>query len=125
MNGTDRRRTKALRNGKAAETAAVVFLRCKGYRILARRYRVDGGEIDIVAGKHDTIVFVEVKTRQTLAQALVAITPTKRLRLSRAARVWLAVNPRAAGATLRGDAVYIAPWRWPRHHVAAIELDIG
>jgi len=37
----------------------------KGYRILARNYRVRGGELDIVAGKRETLVFVEVKFRKS------------------------------------------------------------
>ena len=49
----------------------------------------------------------------------------KRRRISRAARVWLARNPWAAGATLRGDAVFVAPRRLPRHLGAAYRLDIN
>jgi putative endonuclease len=100
-------------------------LRLAGYRILARRYRVKGGEIDIVARRGDAIAFIEVKARPTLDEAMTAIDAVKRRRISRAARFWLAANPWAAALTLRGDAVYLAPWRWPRHVIAAVELDIG
>jgi putative endonuclease len=106
-----------------AERAAIILLRLKFYSILARRYRIRGGEIDFVARRGDTIAFVEVKARSSLEEARSAITPVKRRRLSRAARVWLAANPYAAGFTLRGDAVFVAPWRWPRHLPAAIELE--
>jgi len=34
-------------------------------------------------------------------------------------------NPWSAPLTWRGDAVYLAPWRWPRHEIAVIELDLG
>jgi putative endonuclease len=37
--------------------------------------------------------------------------------------VWLARNPWASAATLRGDAVFVAPGRLPRHLVAAYTLD--
>jgi putative endonuclease len=124
--GSDRqKRRRALGHGHRAEMIAALYLRLKGYQILARGFRVDGGEIDLVAKRADTIAFVEVKLRPTLTEALMAIDATKRRRMSRAARVWLAANPWAAALTFRGDAVALAPWHWPRHVHAAIELDIG
>ena len=120
-----RTREQAHRQGIFAERIAVVVLRLKGYHILACRYRVRDGEIDIVARRGDAIAFVEVKVRPTLDEARTAIDFVKRRRISRAAKTWLASNPWAAPLTWRGDAVYIAPWRWPRHEIAAIELDLG
>ncbi|MDQ6703998.1 MAG: YraN family protein [Pseudomonadota bacterium] len=118
-------REQAHRHGILAERIAVVVLRLKGYHILARRYQVRGGEIDIVARRPDTIAFVEVKVRPTLDEARTAIDFVKRRRISRAAKTWLASNPWAAPLTWRGDAIFIAPWCWPRHEIAAIELDLG
>ncbi|WP_026606448.1 YraN family protein [Methylocapsa acidiphila] len=118
-------RRRAHGRGLLAERVAAVALRLRGYRILACRYKVKGGEIDIVARRGDAVVFVEVKARQTLDDAMDAIDFVKRRRMSRAARFWLAANPWAAALTLRGDAVYLAPWRWPRHLIAAVELDLG
>jgi putative endonuclease len=122
LRSADERRA-AHGQGMLAERAAIILLRLKFYSILARRYRIRGGEIDIIARRGDTIAFIEVKARPSLEEARNAITPAKRSRLSRAARVWLAANPYAAGFTLRGDAVFVAPWRWPRHLPAAIELE--
>jgi putative endonuclease len=102
-----------------------MILRVKGYRILACRYCVREGEIDIVARRGDTVAFVEVKVRPTLDEARTAIDLGKRRRISRAAKTWLASNPWAAPLTWRGDAVYLAPLRWPRHEIAAFELDLG
>jgi hypothetical protein len=50
-----RNRKKAHGLGILAERFAIVLLRLNGYRILACRYRVQGGEIDIVArrARHD------------------------------------------------------------------------
>jgi|ERR1700691_5779757 putative endonuclease len=121
--GANRRR--ALLSGRRAEGAAALFLQLKGYRILARRFCVNGGEIDLIARKFDAIVFVEVKIRPTLIEAMLSIDARKRRRMSRAANVWLAANPWAARLTLRGDAIYLAPWRLPRHVIAALPLDIG
>ncbi len=122
---SEKRRRDALASGRRAEAAAALYLRLKGYRILARRYCVKGGEIDLIARKFDAIAFVEVKVRPTLAEAMIAIDARKRQRMSRAASVWLAAHPWAARLTLRGDAIYLAPWRRPRHGIATVALDIG
>ncbi len=117
-----RRRAHAF--GLRAEAIAALLMRLKGYRVLARRFVVSGGEIDIVAQRGRTIAFVEVKARDSIDAAASAIVEAKRRRISRAARVWLARNPWAAGATLRGDAVFVAPRRLPRHLGAAYRLDL-
>ena len=122
--GRDLSRVKSHLFGLRAETLAAVLLRLKGYRILARRYRAAGGEIDIIAFRHGVVAFVEVKGRPTLDEALSAIEAQKRRCISRAARAWLARNGWAATRVLRGDAVYVAPWRWPQHRMAAVPLDL-
>lgn len=119
------RRVSAHLFGLRAETLAAVVLTLKGYRIVARRFQASGGEIDLIAFRGDAVAFVEVKARPTLDEALSAIEWQKRQRISRAARAWLSRNPWAMGRVLRGDAVYVAPWRWPMHVVAAMELDLG
>ena len=49
------------------EDAAERLLVRKGYQIIARNYRAPGGEIDIIAGDKEFIVFAEVKTRNSLS----------------------------------------------------------
>jgi putative endonuclease len=110
--------------GLRAEWIAAVWLSIKGYRVLDRRFSVGGGEIDIVARRGNVVAFVEVKARGDLGAAAVAISETKRRRISLAARVWLTRNPWAMQATLRGDAIFVAPGRLPRHLPAAYMLDI-
>lgn len=106
-----------------AEWIAALWLIAKGYRVLARRFVVRGGEIDLVVQRGETIVFVEVKARGDLDEAAESLNATKRRRLCWAARVWLTQNPWAAGSTLRGDAVFIAPGRLPRHAHEAYTLN--
>ncbi|MBO0733233.1 MAG: YraN family protein [Methylocapsa sp.] len=118
-------RRRANFQGELAERLAALVLVLKGYRILARRYRAKGGEIDIIARRAGTVAFVEVKIRPTLDEARDSIAEVKRRRISRTARAWLASNPWAAALTWRGDAIFIAPWRLPHHEIAVIELDIG
>jgi putative endonuclease len=117
-------RRRAYLFGLRAEQIAALLMRLKGYRVLARRFAVSGGEIDLVVQRGRTIAFVEVKARDDLDAAASAISEAKRRRISRAARVWLARNPWAASATLRGDAVFVAPRRLPRHLGAAYRLDV-
>ncbi|MDE2017343.1 MAG: YraN family protein [Hyphomicrobiales bacterium] len=124
MDAPDRRRA-AHRFGLGAERIAGLWLTLKGYRVIDRRVRLADGEIDLVATRGDTIAFVEVKARATLEEAMEAITPRKRRRISRAAAAWLARHPASAGMTGRGDAVFLAPWRRPRHVAAAFELELG
>jgi putative endonuclease len=119
----DRRRATFLR-GRFAERVALVILVLKGYRLLARRYSASGGEIDLIVKRGDTIAFVEVKARDVMDNALIAIGAQKRERFSRAARAWISRNRWAAGKTLRADAVFVAPGRWPRHLVGAFEMEM-
>jgi len=51
--------------GKIGENAALVFLKERGYKILGTNIRTPFGELDIIAGMGDFIIFVEVKTRAT------------------------------------------------------------
>jgi putative endonuclease len=111
--------------GLRAETVAAAWLRIKGYRVLARQYRVSGGEVDIIAKRGETIAFVEVKARHAMEDALLAITPLKLRRIRIAAARWLARNPWAAGCVLRADAVFIARGRLPQHVENIAELDVG
>jgi len=51
--------------GKQGEELAADFLRVHGYEIKARNWRVNRLEIDLVAARGDTLIFVEVKTRSS------------------------------------------------------------
>jgi putative endonuclease len=58
----DRRQSE--RQGRGAETLAMIYLRLTGHRIVAHRWRGRSGEIDIVARRHRVIIFCEVKFRR-------------------------------------------------------------
>ena len=51
--------------GRRGEEAAAAYLKRRGYKVLARGSRLRPGELDLVMLDGRTIVFVEVKTRQT------------------------------------------------------------
>ena len=51
--------------GRAGESTAEEYLAVRGYDILEKNYRNRFGEIDIIAKDGETLVFIEVKTRNT------------------------------------------------------------
>lgn len=51
--------------GQKGEKKAAAFLKSENYQIVARNVRFSNGEIDIIAVTGRTLVFVEVKTRQS------------------------------------------------------------
>ena len=77
--------------GKHGEDLACRELERRGYSIVARRFRVRSGELDIVARDRGTLVFVEVKARASRAfgDAAEAVTPLKQLRMTRLASEYL------------------------------------
>ena len=96
-------RQAAFSRGISAESLAAAWLVGKGYRILARRFRCAAGEIDIVAGRRQTVIFVEVKARASFDEAAESVTPRQRSRIATAAEIWLANNPKidVSGFALR------------------------
>jgi putative endonuclease len=73
--------------GNEGERLASRHLRRLGYRIVARQYRNQWGEIDLIALDGDCVVFVEVKTRRAgvPGHPIDAVTPAKQAKLTRLA----------------------------------------
>lgn len=103
------------RTGLRAEVLAAWFLRLKGYRILAMRFKTRVGEIDIVARRGQQLVFAEVKWRGSTAEGLTAIIDENRRRVRQAAELYLQKHPRYTGLDIRFDALALSPRRWPLH----------
>ena len=80
----------------------------RGMRCLERRYRSKHGEIDLIMLDQDTIVFIEVKTRRTgsAGQGLIAVTPDKQRRITKAA-TWYLMSRHALNAAVRFDVIEI------------------
>lgn len=78
--------------GLAGEGRAVLYLEKQGMKLVRKRYRASGGEIDLVMRDGDTLVFVEVKLRNTGAsgEGLMAVTSRKRRRIVKTALYYLA-----------------------------------
>lgn len=77
--------------GRNGEDVASAYLIQIGYKIVTRNWRFGPKEIDIIAQDGQTMVFVEVKTRSTLAFELPqeAVTPKKMRNLIEAADAYL------------------------------------
>jgi putative endonuclease len=108
------KRQAAEQRGRGAETLACWYLRLRGWRILARRARVNGGEVDIVARRGRTVAFVEVKARASEDAAAFALDHWRLRRVAVAAER-LAPRFMRAGDDIRIDAMFVVPGRWPKH----------
>ena len=95
-------------SGNKGEGIATRYLRNKGYRILMQNFRTKNGEIDIIATKRDTLVFVEVKTRLSteFGTPLEAITPRKVITMTRTAEYYKSTH-RDLPDLMRLDAIAI------------------
>ncbi len=109
------RRAAAERRGRRAETWAAWLLRLKGYRVLARRWRGRGGEIDLIARRGRIVAMVEVKARADLDRAAGAAAGRGQARIARAAAEYLSGRPELAGFDIRFDVVLASAGRLPRH----------
>ncbi|HWA69901.1 MAG TPA: YraN family protein [Rhizomicrobium sp.] len=116
MSDTDQRQA-AQRRGHSSESWAALWLRLKGYRILARRLKTRAGEIDLVAAApFGPVCFIEVKARAQARIAAESVGENQQIRIARAASLYLASRPQLSCRGSRFDIVAIAPGRLPVHH---------
>lgn len=101
-------RDRAARGAWAENLAAAVLTAC-GYACLDRRFRVPGGEIDLVVRRGDVLAFVEVKARAAggAAEPECFVGSGQRRRVRRAALAWLAAHPQPDVPDLRFDVVAV------------------
>ena len=113
--------------GTRSERAAARFLKRLGYRILARNYTCDHGELDLVALDRGCIVFVEVRSTETseAARPAESVNLPKQQRLTNLALHFLQQH-RLLGRQARFDVLAVS---WPAnqrepevvHHPYAFE----
>lgn len=105
--------------GRRGEDVAARYLTENGYRLIARNWRCPQGEIDVIVGKGDELVFVEVKTRTSTAYGhpFEAITLSKLARLRRLAGTWCETTD-AGARHIRIDAIAVLA---PRGQTPTIE----
>jgi putative endonuclease len=80
--------------GRRAELAARKHFERLGWKILAANWRCRGGELDLVAREHCTLVFVEVKSRggDSWVAGIDSISPHKLMALRRASSAYIRKN---------------------------------
>ncbi|NTU70365.1 MAG: YraN family protein [Coriobacteriia bacterium] len=114
--------------GERGEDAAIAYLERCGFTVVERNWRIQSGEIDVVALEDETLVLCEVKTRRTPAKGLPeeAVTPAKQRKYARLAAAYVqeaGVEP----VSVRFDVIsilVIAPDRaLLRHHRAAFVVE--
>ena len=102
-------KTEKRRIGNLGEKLASRLLKKEGYKILKRNYVAEGNEIDIIAKQGDTVVFVEVKTRNFKEDSelspAAAVTPEKQRKIIKAAKCYAALFARQN--TLRLDVIEV------------------
>lgn len=114
-------RQRAERRGRFGEGLAALYLRLQFYRILATRVKTPVGEIDLIARRGRTVIFVEVKLRRNITGLGAALDAVNRRRIGRAAQYFLTRHPKLTDYTLRFDVIFLAPFVWPHHVKGAFE----
>jgi putative endonuclease len=115
------RRKATYERGVQAERIAALYLRLKGYRVIAKRYRNHYGEIDLLAVRGKTLAVVEVKARGKLADCAEAVPIYKQQKIMRALEGLMASQSKIAGLArtsernIRFDVIWIVRGLLPRH----------
>ena len=118
-------RVAAFQRGLSAESRAALLLIATAYRILERRWKTPSGEIDIVARRRSVVVFIEVKARGSIDEAVEAVTDRTKRRVTGAAELWLARHPQYANGGIRFDVIVVTPGKMPRHIVNAFSAEVA
>ena len=106
MNRTAKQKTYD--QGLLAESFAAVYLFFKGYKIIARRFKTPGGEIDLIARRGRTLAVIEVKARTSLDDGAGAVNARAQNRIEQALRFFLSRHPQYIDYTIRFDVIAIA-----------------
>ena len=75
--------------GCYAEGFVCEYLEKEGYRIICRNFRVNGGEVDIIASLDEYICFVEIKYRTSGSGLETSIDRKKQRRLLKTAQQFI------------------------------------
>jgi len=105
-------KVRAQKRGRWAESLTALYLRLTAHQVMARNYKTQVGEIDLIAQRANTLSFIEVKARAHATQAAEAISAKQRRRIQRAAEWFLMQNPALQTCDIRFDvALVTGPFR--------------
>ena len=101
--------------GRRSEIDGASYLRGLGFRVIASGYRIRAGEVDLIAWDGDCLVFIEVKSRRSVAPPEDAVGFRKQQRIIKAAHSYMA-RYKLHDRTYRFDilAVTVFPGRAPK-----------
>ena len=106
--------------GNQGENRASEYLESKGFEIIGKNWRTKLGEIDIIAYKNDSLVFVEVKTlpNGTLDMIQRELNNQKRQRIIKTSKRFLLKHREYNNSYVRFDVIVIdMPGLDPVYHI--------
>lgn len=101
--------------GLWAEYICLWSLRIRGYRILEHRFKTKAGEIDLIAMKRNTLLFIEIKARPSYDAGLISISPKQKHRIQQTAKIFLSRMQKKDFNQIRFDVMVVVPWHFPYH----------
>jgi len=102
--------TAAQQSGQAAEDFALAFLQKKGFDLVERNFRCQGGELDLIMMDGSALVFIEVRYRRRsdFGDGGESIDGRKQRKLRIAAETWLNKNENAMFSGCRFDVMSVS-----------------
>ena len=98
-----------------SEWVVSIYLQVLGYKILSKRFKTKLGEIDLVVQKKDVLVFVEVKNRKSLSDALGVVDRRTQQRIVNAAKLFVQKHPSEGRRGFRFDVIALYSGLCVRH----------
>ncbi|SHG71210.1 YraN family protein [Marivita hallyeonensis] len=93
--------------GLTAEGLVERYYARRGARLLHSRWRGPGGEIDLILGEGDRVVFVEVKKSKTHARAVQRVSARQMQRIQASAEAYLDRCPKGSLTEVRIDVALV------------------
>ena len=95
--------------GRKGEERAIDVLVAAGMDIIARNFRCQTGEIDVIALDGETLVFAEVKAWSVygIENLSYSVSPKKQRRIIETAKYFLSMNRQYYGRAIRFDVVFV------------------
>ena len=109
--------------GNWGEEQAVLYIEKLGYQLLGRNFRNRLGEIDIIAKDKETICFIEVKTRYSLAKGkpFESVNYQKKRKLINLALSYLKYNYQTTSIKSRFDVISIIQHTYTEYEIKHIK----
>ena len=101
---------KSHKFGEFSEKFVMFFLWLKGYKILKHRFKSHLGEIDIIAFKNNSIIFIEVKARKKDLNIENVLSEFQIMRIKKSAEFFISKNSNLQKYRRRFDFIEVSPF---------------